>query len=103
MPSGWASGRHRLFECSFPCFAVQCQCDGNELPVYGKLDGRRVWTRVDGSELRAAKTLEQAQAAMGIDWMEWDDLTQAIPPAYTEHIGHHLMAAVRTKALDHAA
>jgi DNA (cytosine-5)-methyltransferase 1 len=91
---GLGVGRHRLFECSFPCFAVQCQCDGTELPVYGKLDGRRVWTRVDGSELRAARTLKQAQDAMGIDWMAWGDLTQAIPPSYTEHIGGYLMAAV---------
>jgi len=91
---GLGVGRHRLFECSFACMSVQCACDGNELPVYGKLDGRRVWTRSDGSELRAAKTLEQAQAAMGIDWMAWEDLTQAIPAAYTEHIGGYLMAAL---------
>lgn len=97
---GLGVGRHRLFECSrFSCMGVQCQCDGNELPVYGKLDGRRVWTRVDGSELRAARTLEQAQSAMGIDWMPWDRLTQAIPPAYAEHIGSYLMAAVRSEAV----
>jgi DNA (cytosine-5)-methyltransferase 1 len=35
---------------------------------------------------------------MGIDWMTWDDLTQAIPPAYTEHIGHYLMRAIQTEA-----
>ncbi len=29
--------------------------------------------------------------AMGIDWMTRDELAQAIPPAYTEHIGHYLM------------
>ncbi|MEU6829949.1 DNA methylase [Nocardia beijingensis] len=28
--------------------------------------------------------------AMGIDWMNGDELCQAIPPAYTEHIGHQL-------------
>lgn len=28
---------------------------------------------------------------MGIDWMEWHELTQAIPPAYTEFIGKQLM------------
>jgi DNA (cytosine-5)-methyltransferase 1 len=91
---GLGVARHRLFECSFACFATQCACRGDELPVYGKLDGRRVWTRTDGSELRAARTLEQASEAMGIDWMVWDDLTQAIPPAYTEHVGHYLMAAL---------
>jgi len=32
---------------------------------------------------------------MGIDWMSRDELSQAIPPAYTEHIGKQLLAAVR--------
>jgi hypothetical protein len=31
---------------------------------------------------------------MGIDWMNASELNQAIPPAYTEHIGGYLMAAV---------
>jgi len=38
---------------------------------------------------------EDASAAMGIDWMTRRELTQAIPPAYTEHIGHYLMAALQ--------
>jgi DNA (cytosine-5)-methyltransferase 1 len=100
---GLGVARHRLFECSFPAFATQCRCDGSELPVYGKLDGRRVWTRADGSELRAARTLEQASAAMGIDWMPWESLTQAIPPAYTEHIGGYLLADVQRRSLERAA
>ena len=32
--------------------------------------------------------------AMGIDWMVRDELSQAIPPAYTEHLGKQLLAAV---------
>jgi DNA (cytosine-5)-methyltransferase 1 len=90
--------RHRLLECSFACMSIQCICNGDELPVYGKLDGRRLWTRIDGSELRAARTLEQAQTAMGIDWMQWPELTEAIPPAYTEHIGGYLMSALTARA-----
>lgn len=33
--------------------------------------------------------------AMGIDWMTRDELSQAIPPAYTEYIGKQLMRIIR--------
>ena len=33
--------------------------------------------------------------AMDIDWMTRKEFTQAIPPAYTEYIGLHLMKALR--------
>ncbi len=61
--------------------------------VYGKHDQRRLWTRTDGSELHAA-TLEEASVAMGIDWMTWDEIREAIPPAYTQYIGSQLMVAL---------
>ena len=87
--------RPRLFEC-FPFIlgpgpAPRVQ---DPVPVYGKLDGRRVWTRADGTEHRAPKSLAEAQAAMGIDWMTWDELREAIPPAYTEWIGKQLLKAI---------
>jgi len=31
---------------------------------------------------------------MGIDWMTKYELTQAIPPAYTEYIGKYLLQAI---------
>ncbi len=37
---------------------------------------------------------DDVKLAMGIDWMTRDELAQAIPPAYTEFIGSHLLAAV---------
>jgi DNA (cytosine-5)-methyltransferase 1 len=37
---------------------------------------------------------EDAGDAMGIDWMGRRELANAIPPAYTEHVGHFLLAEV---------
>jgi DNA (cytosine-5)-methyltransferase 1 len=39
-----------------------------------------------------------ARAAMGIDWMNRDELSQAIPPAYTEFIGTQLLAHIQAVA-----
>ena len=33
-------------------------------------------------------------AAMGIDWMTKEELTQAIPPAYSEFLGRQIIAAL---------
>lgn len=64
--------------------------------VYGTYpDGR--WTyryRNNKSLIRSAKSLEEARAVMGIDWMTWKEIREAIPPAYTEFLGLQLRAAI---------
>lgn len=70
--------------------------EGN-IGVYGERpDGRRLTPyRPDGSYQRAAKSLEEAQEAMGTPWMtEWRDVAESIPPAYTQYIGEQLLATV---------
>jgi DNA (cytosine-5)-methyltransferase 1 len=86
--------RARLFETNWPLMVpgpIERQRD--PVAVYGKNDQRRLWTRRDGSELRAA-TLETGSNGMEIDWMSWNELREAVPPAYTELIGHQLMQHV---------
>lgn len=90
--------RARLFESNVLLLApapVPRQAD--PVAVYGKEDGRRLWTRKDGSELRVAD-LTSGSEAMGIDWMNWDDLREAVPPAYTEWIGRQLIDALEVAA-----
>lgn len=58
----------------------------NPVAVYGKEDGRLLYRRKDGTELHVAD-LKSAKTAMGIDWMTWDEIREAIPPAYTRYIG----------------
>ncbi len=45
-------------------------------------------------------TVEQWQQAMGIDWTtDRHELAEAIPPAYTEHIGQQLLGHVTREAV----
>ena len=39
-----------------------------------------------------------ASTAMGIDWMTRDELSQAIPPAYTAFVGAQLLDHLREAA-----
>jgi len=48
---------------------------------------------------RPTLPLEVGQKAMGIDWMDRHELSQAIPPAYTELIGHQLLQHIKAKAV----
>jgi DNA (cytosine-5)-methyltransferase 1 len=50
------------------------------------------------SEMRIARTLEEGREAMGIDWLDWLELKEAIPPAYTEWIGRQLLTALEVAA-----
>jgi DNA (cytosine-5)-methyltransferase 1 len=80
--------RRRFFEFSFPFYALvpPCHHDGPVITVtgHGTTSGnRKTWGRnISVAEMRVA---------MGINWMNRDELSQAIPPNYTEYIGRQLM------------
>lgn len=44
----------------------------------------------------------EAREVMGIPWMTIKELSQAIPPTYTEHIGAALMWAIDNEVRDAA-
>lgn len=92
--------RHRHFETNFPVMVMPCQHGWAKrvIGVYGGhgRDRRRIENTQDF-------TVEQRREAMGIDWMNGSELSQAIPPAYTEHIGTYLMAHLSTEAAHAAA
>jgi DNA (cytosine-5)-methyltransferase 1 len=96
--------RHRLFECSFPVMVPPCgDHSGDWLLVFGHtvLERGHVVGKAKGGGntiKRKHTTTERGREAMGIDWMTRDELSQAIPPAYCEHIGGYLMAAVSMAA-----
>lgn len=93
--------RHRLFESSIDLGMVP-PCSHGQHPhpidVTGT-GGRRTSDRTtNGGNSRKPRTLQEAQEAMGIDWMTRAEMAQAIPPAYTEHIGHYLMTHLKASA-----
>ncbi|MCY0960820.1 DNA methylase [Streptomyces sp. H27-H5] len=56
--------------------------DGPYLAVYGKGGGKA--------------TVPEMQAALGIDWTDvHEELTEAIPPAYTQYLGEQLAAQLQ--------
>jgi DNA (cytosine-5)-methyltransferase 1 len=91
--------RHRLFECSFPVMVPPCA--HGSMPVLGVYGDhardRRRSTSIGNGQYGAKLGLEMAREAMGIDWMNWREISQAIPPAYTEHIGSYLLAEVNRR------
>jgi DNA (cytosine-5)-methyltransferase 1 len=86
--------RPRLFECNWPLLAPpKPRPDPQSIGVYGKAhDGRLLWRRKDGTEQHAAASLVQGQRAMGIDWMQWRELAESIPPAYSYFLARQFLA-----------
>lgn len=88
--------RHRLFELSVSSFSLLPPCvhQGAVIGVYGDhgRDRRRPAGTERGFQLSNETARREASAAMDIHWMNWRELSQAIPPAYTEYIGRQLLA-----------
>lgn len=90
--------RHRWFESSVLLFGLACE-HARQTPRFRSLDSRRsagslaCVVGVHG-HLNYPGELALRQAAMGIDWMRNDELSQAIPPAYTLFVGTQLLRAL---------
>ena len=79
--------RHRLFESNMPLKGSGCdhKQQGRPVGIYGSLNDK-----IPGGG-QTAQTIEIARQAMGINWMIWTELVEAIPPMYTEFIGKQVM------------
>lgn len=87
--------RHRLFEANWsldhptwPC-RHKLQAPERFKPASNRTRGRSTIEIGSWDE-----PLSRQQEAMGIDWMTLEELSESIPPAYTEFIGEQLMAHV---------
>lgn len=85
--------RHRLFEINWGWLMPPVCCHGRKprvIGVYGG-HGRDRRRKTNGQDFPTTARRE----AMGIDWMTGTELSQAIPPAYTEYLGRELMLRVK--------
>ena len=84
--------RHRLFESNVPLAAAGgCRHELRALRVFGH-------GRPGNSDLTGPGYAQASRDVMGIWWMTRDQLNEAIPPAYAEHVGRQLMAALTGEA-----
>lgn len=87
--------RPRLFECSFDVPLVLAPVPSRQQVKMGRAPKR------DGDYVQIVghfSDVAYAKRAMGIDWMVRDELSQAIPPAYTKWIGEQLLEAIKADA-----
>jgi DNA (cytosine-5)-methyltransferase 1 len=83
--------RHRTFESNiFLPRPENHSHRGRSWGVYGSLNS----SIAGGSE--TPPNLDAARRLMGIDWMLWRELREAIPPAYTQYIGGYLIQSLES-------
>ncbi len=87
--------RERWFETSWHGFALALHHNHDDPTISVVGHGTPSWVR---QKLGRNPTIHEYRAAMGIDWMNRDELSQAIPPAYTELIGAQLLQHVMNAA-----
>jgi DNA (cytosine-5)-methyltransferase 1 len=94
--------RHRLFEVNWDLPPPMWPCR-HKLQVSKLYPGGRSKEQGGSNRHLARSTIEvgtwdiplaEQQAAMGIDWMTLEELSEAIPPAYTQFIGEQLLNVI---------
>jgi len=93
--------RHRLFESNIWLMgAGGCSHDGTQIAGSYTGSRHRKPEHRDNPDRRGGYVPARSVRAelMGIDWMNEHELAQAIPPAYTEHIGAQLIAHLQEVA-----
>lgn len=87
--------RHRLFETSMLLLGPAHVSHDDTTPGVGRGKSGRGFISVAGvGGFGFPGGFDYAKAAMGIDWMSRAELSQAIPPAYTEWIGRQLLTVI---------
>jgi DNA (cytosine-5)-methyltransferase 1 len=117
LEGGWLCGemfglpfyRHRAFETNWFWLQPGHPKHRNTILAGGMFGGRLrqiTYTRPDGSKSTLSRTagshrtvtqIQQTADGMAIDWMTRAELSQAIPPAYSEFLGRQLILYAQTR------
>lgn len=81
--------RHRLFESNL--FLLSPGCGGHDRD-YFVVFGHEVRSRMAAGR---KNRIAEGRKAMGIDWMTGGELSEAIPPAYSEFLGRQVVSHLR--------
>lgn len=95
---GLRSYRHRHFECSF--HIAQPKHPKHTVRVNRRGENRREhWAKGGNLTITGDIGVYCGPAAMGIDWMTGSEMSEAIPPAYSEYLGLAAIAELARRGL----
>lgn len=89
--------RHRLFESNLPLKDKPCDHTW-QTPRFPGATNRKPNSRCTVEVGVWRIPLEVQQRAMGIDWMTLPELSESVPPAYTEYLGKQVFATLVNEA-----
>jgi DNA (cytosine-5)-methyltransferase 1 len=87
---GLRVARHRLFETSIPLMPTEHRHPAEVMNPHNQRGRDRIYAEFGRQDPEAIWRKE-----MGVEWMGRYEAREAIPPAYTEHIGRQLLAAIQ--------
>lgn len=98
--SGHQLRRHRIFECEYEIeHPGKCSHKAPTIGIFGDkarntAEEKRHYSKPIETRGKPPKsislTLRQAQQAMQIDWMNFNELSEAVPPIYAEYLIRNL-------------
>ena len=87
--------RHRIFETNFDAVSLPCN-HGWQTPRFPPATNRKNLRRtVEVGVWRIP--LDVQRRAMGVHWMSLEELSQAIPPAYAEHLANQAIPTILSR------
>lgn len=89
--------RHRIFESNLSLVGVNCRHELCQHPIdVTGTGGRRKGDRLDGAGGNSRKPINLAEAreVMQMPWASRREISQAIPPAFSEYLGKQVMTMI---------